>query len=480
MRSFDFYVHMKFYKIILFSIALFACVLRIYNVDAFSLWIDEIYTMFAVHPSLSISDIINDQGAHQPPLFFIMSRFIFNLVGYEAIYLRYLSITFSFFSVIVIGLIGKEIFKNIYMGFFLTMFVATNRMLIYYSMDGRFYLIEFFFSALVILFFIRLYVKGVSTKMNNWGLGISMSLGAYFHHFGLIPPFILFLFVTYTKRKEILNNSNFNSLLKLFKPFVLMLVALTPWIFNGLITGAKINSYWLKELDVEGYILHGFNYPTIINVIFYILWGVGSFLLLRNRKIQDLSFVLFVQLGVVLIPLLFSFIKYPILVPRYSIVMFPYVMISIAFAFDELLSNVSLRYSRLFLMITVIVISLPGIHSVFKNPRWFEKSQWREAAANISNVVNRQQDTNWVVFSPTSGVRTFAAIDYYLDYKHPKSKLIDNFVVGVDDNVILIEVESYSKIASDKFTSILKQYIVSTYEIGAGLSTVKVHYCHRK
>jgi hypothetical protein len=50
-----------------------------------------------------------------------------------------------------------------------------------------------------------------------------------------------------------------------------MLVALTPWIFNGLITGAKINSYWLKELDVEGYILHGFNYPIIINVIFYIL-----------------------------------------------------------------------------------------------------------------------------------------------------------------------------------------------------------------
>jgi hypothetical protein len=471
---------MKCHKIILLSIALFACLLRMYNVDAFSLWIDEIYTMFAVHPSLSISDIINDQGAHQPPLFFIMSRFIFNLIGYEAIYLRYLSIVFSFFSVIVIGLIGKEIFKNGCLVFFLAMFVATNRMLIYYSMDGRFYMIEFFFSALVILFFIRHYIKGANTKMNNWGLGISMSLGAYFHHFGLIPPFILFLFVTYYKRTEIFNNANLNSLLNLFRPFVIMLVALAPWIFNGLITGAKINSYWLKELDLVGYILHGFNYPVILNLIFYISWGVGSFILLKKRKIQDLSFVFFVQLGVVLIPLLFSYIKYPILVPRYSIVMYPYVMIAIGLAFDELLSNMPIKYSRLLLIISIIIISLPGIHSVFKNSKWFEKSQWREAAANISNVVNRHQDTNWVIFSPTSGVRKFAAIDYYLDYKQPKSKLIDDFVVGIDENVILIEVESYYKIPSDKFTRILKQYNVTTDEIGTGLSTVKVHYCNRK
>jgi hypothetical protein len=253
---------------------------------------------------------------------------------------------------------------------------------------------------------------------------------------------------------------------------------LIPWVLSGLVDRAKGNTYWLKEIDILGYLQHGMSYPTIINLGLILLTLFSVIIVISKRKSDD-YFLIVIPLFVVILPILFSYIKFPILVPRYGIVMMPYIFLLIGVGLFEV-RKMSKKLSDLILTIFIVVVSLPGIYATFLKPAWFEKSHWREAALNISTHPLSKSNEKWVIYSPTSGINQFAAIDYYLSYNNPTSKIIDDFMIGVEKYVVLVEVESYYKIDDKKFSAIENVYNVNTIEIGSGQNKVYVHYCTMK
>lgn len=461
---------------LLLIVCVFSALLKIINIDYSSLWIDEIYTMFGVHPSLTMKQIIEYQGSTQPPLFFIVVRGICSIWGYDAANIRLLSIAFATISVFVVGYTAQLIFKDVYIGIALALLTAFNRILIFYALDARFYSIEFCFSALTILFFYRVYVLRQTTSLNIILLAMFMALGAYFHHFGLIPPVFLFALIVWQEYfeqkssvKEIITNRN-------KWPFYIYCLLLLPWLFNGMADRTS-GTYWLKEIDILGYIQHGLNYPSILNLLLVILTGYSVFLVLFQKQ-EKMYFLLIIPILVILLPVAFSYLRFPILVPRYGIVMLPYIFILLGVGLSNIKAYFS-NYSTVILLVFSMAVSVPGIYACMLRPSWFEKSHWREAGAEIKGFVKSRDAKDWIVYSPSSGINRYAAIDFYLDYYNPNSKLIDDFVVGKESNVILIEVESYYKIDPAKFKEIQSQYTTKTEVFGSGLNMVKVHYCHR-
>jgi uncharacterized membrane protein len=461
-------------KIILFMLVLSGFVLRYVNINSYSFWIDEVYTMFAIHPSISISEIISEQGAHQPPIFFIMCRIVCELFGFNGEILRFISIVFGSLSIYVFGLIGIELFRK-QTAYLLALFVATNRMLIFYSLDARFYMIEFFFSSLSLLFFIKI-LKENNLK-NSVMFIISMTMGAYFHHFGLIPPLIYFAIQCLSIYKKKNNKLNFKLFYKPLKPYFIFGILLIPWIFNGLFKGAKISTYWLKEIDYFGYVFNGFNYPLIINVLLIILLIVGFYVTII--KINTSVFPMII-IAVIALPLLYSIIKFPIMVPRYSIVMFPSIVVCIGFGFEKIQEFMGRLFINNFIFfVSWVILLLISIHSSFINTKWYEKQHWREAAIIIKS--RSHEENKYTIYSPTSGVRNFAAIDFYLDYFHPKSKDIDMLKnKEKPPHFIFIEAISYYIIDLKVRRQINNEYNVKTYESGDGYSKILIHYCDLK
>ena len=67
-----------------------ATILRVYNVDFQSVWLDEIHTINEANPSLSFSEMYQLMMITEPhpPLYFILVKIVFTVFGYTTFVLR--------------------------------------------------------------------------------------------------------------------------------------------------------------------------------------------------------------------------------------------------------------------------------------------------------------------------------------------------------------------------------------------------------
>ena len=144
---------------------------RLYHLGYCDLWYDEIGTVsYAQYP----------WGNWNAPLYWIVLHFWTKIFGISEFSLRFPSLIFSFSSVILIFVLGKELF-NKKTGFIAGIFMGLSPFHLWYAQEARDYSMLLFFGLLSSLLFYKALRKG---ENRQWLLFILVSfLGIYTNYF---------------------------------------------------------------------------------------------------------------------------------------------------------------------------------------------------------------------------------------------------------------------------------------------------------
>ena len=98
----------------LILILFIATILRLYNIDYQSLWMDEIYTLNVASPKHSFSQIISEVNLREsfPYLYFFIMNTMFTLFGDTSVVARIPSVLFGIAAVWMMYKFGKETYSK--------------------------------------------------------------------------------------------------------------------------------------------------------------------------------------------------------------------------------------------------------------------------------------------------------------------------------------------------------------------------------
>lgn len=223
----------------LFLIVIFGLLIRLTAIDKpDGLWNDEYISWYISTKSTSdgfFQAIF--QNCHMPLYYFYLKIWTF-LFGNGDVTLRISSVLPSVLSIITMFFVGKEI-KNEETGYLCAAFSAMSGFLIYFSQEVRFYSLLFLFSALAILFMMRLVEK--QSKANYICFFITNLLVFLTHTIGFVFIFFNFLFLFgYLKKQGKISAKVISVLIGLT---TLAVLPFMPFLYKTL-TGSYISQFW--------------------------------------------------------------------------------------------------------------------------------------------------------------------------------------------------------------------------------------------
>lgn len=197
-------------------IILFAFALRVYRLDAKSLWSDEGLSMYRAHKDLPfiLSNKIIIQGVVtqdlQPPLYFILLHFLIEFAGDSEFAAKFLSVIFSVLTVPLLYTVGKKLFSP-QVGLFAAFLGATSPLYLWYSQELRMYTMLVFLGLLSVYTLLKVMEGNDSAKASEtskwaWRCGyvlttVAMLYTHYSSFFMLLFEFIVFLIFAITRRR---------------------------------------------------------------------------------------------------------------------------------------------------------------------------------------------------------------------------------------------------------------------------------------
>ena len=167
--------------------------LRIYHLGFHDFWYDEIGTIgYAQYP----------WGNWNAPFYWILLHFWIRLFGISEFSLRFPSLIFSFFSVILIFLLGKNLF-NQRIGLFASLLMGFSPFHLWYAQEARDYSMVLFFGTLSSYL---LYKAVEIKKFKFWFLFVLFSImGLYTNYFFIFLFIVQALYITVFSRSLRLN-----------------------------------------------------------------------------------------------------------------------------------------------------------------------------------------------------------------------------------------------------------------------------------
>lgn len=211
-------------EILLLSvIILSAIILRLWFLEKpGGMWFDEMNTYLeAKLPLERMLEVFFNKHIHTP-LFYVFLHFWMNLLGESDFIIRLLPAIFGILTIPVVYLCGKEL-KCEKTALTAAFFTAINSLLIYYSQEVRMYSLTALFSALIVLFLLRLNRSGSLFNISglilaNAGLLYTHSISFVFVFFEFFIFGLYFFFKNRDKIKPFLYTAFFTALL--YMPYV--------------------------------------------------------------------------------------------------------------------------------------------------------------------------------------------------------------------------------------------------------------------
>jgi uncharacterized membrane protein len=439
----------KRFYFLLFSLTMIAFILRVINITYSSLWSDELYSMLSVHPDNSLYEVLYMQRKDQPPVYFVLLRYWTMAFGFTDLSARSLSVIIGTLSVFAIGFVNGKLF-NVKVGLLSAFITAFGFAQIEHSLEARFY------GLLFLLISISIYTYWLTNNgkhqilvhLIHGGLcgGIILT-----HHFGtmVVMAYALFdLLFLFKKRFQI-------SLLryKAVTWFTAMLV-LAPWFWFSYSSVQEVRTYWLKVIDIPAYLLYNIRY-SIVFLVLLLMFAVSGYMFAK-MKVNELITLLIVQiLLVVFIPVVFSYMLYPILVPRYSFAMGPaiFTLLSIGLvAFTERIP----RFKIAAFLFILFLLSFDGLKVSLFNKEPLRKEAWREMAQWLKQQPDFKQAA---VFSTGYQLKDRFTLDYYLPEKKSRHMRHDTVGLYLYKRFYLVESNGH-----DVLPLVEKQYIKDRYD----------------
>lgn len=366
------------YLLMLGIIAL-ASFLRFYKLELQGLWYDELHSMNGSDPDLTIQEVIDYSRTDQPPFFFLMLHFWLQLFSFTDFYGRLFSAIVGVLGIISVYFLGKEI-KNSETGIISALFTAVNYFHVYYSQEVRFYSMLFLLVTLSYLFFIRS-IKYV--KIDDFiYYALLTTLMIYTQYYALVvvaSQFFIFLLVLALYRP----NKRFVFLVTLSGIAVSILSL--PWMPQFL-SDAEL-SFWIEPVTFPRFLpAYFYNYFRDA-FLFYSFGLIGLYFIVQQvkeirikGKVPDapiLVMAFWIILGYA-IPYLYSVLKAPMMVVRYTIIVLPAILIILALSITYL--------KRQWIPSLVIILTLMSLRTLFfvqDHYSEIEKEQWREVTKEV-------------------------------------------------------------------------------------------------
>ena len=446
-NSIKIYVERYFYHI-LFLITILSFIIRFKNTAYASMWSDELWSMLSVHPDNSMYDNLNLQRRDQPPLYFIILKMWVILFGYNDFSARILSVILGSISVFVIGYINRNVFNKqiALLSAFITAFSYTH---IYYSLEARFY--SLLFLLVTISFYTYLHIqKNRGSLYYNLVHGIICAAMILTHYFAF---FVVIAYCLSDLKYFIENKFDQNKFKNIVIGYLICTIITGIWLYWSYRSMKTVNGYWLKEINLIQYFLFSFSYSDIVLAVILITAFLGF--IYRYKLQNKFTLVLVLQcILVMLIPLLLSYLFFPILVIRYSYAMTPALYTLLAIGIYSSLVKLG-RYRYLGLVVIIAFLTYDSINYSYLDRKALYKEPWRQMAEWIKKQPGYP---GLPVYTTGIWVNGRFTIDYYLPECKVKNLLWDSSGISKLGTFYLVETNGHDRIPIQMKKSIEANY----------------------
>lgn len=246
-------------------------IFKLFFIEKRDVSIDEPYSIFFAQKSISdILSLATSEGPN-PPVHILMLHFWIKIFGNTPFSVRFLSLLFNSFTVVVVYFAGKKCF-NVFSGLTASLLFIFSFYNFFHGLEARTYALFVFGTALSLLFYLNL-IKKVRFGMLI-GLALSDIFMIYSHYFGWFIVLVQFIgLLIYWENKK-LRYSVAAALLTVFVSFIPMVVA----VYNQ--SKLSRQATWIDSPVLADYlkeIILLYNAKPVV-ITFMILLILGSFL----------------------------------------------------------------------------------------------------------------------------------------------------------------------------------------------------------
>lgn len=440
----------KRFTILLVALTVIAFLLRVINITYASLWSDELYSMLSVHPDNSWYEVLYMQRKDQPPVYFVLLSYWTKVFGFNDVSARALSVIIGTASVFAIGFVNGKLF-NARVGLLSAFITAFGFAQIEHSLEARFYGLLFLFVS------ISIYTYSLTRSNNKHKFLVHAFHGAVCgtiiltHHFGamVVMAYGLFDLVLLFKKRFQLTELWYKAV-----TWFSAVLVLAPWVWFSYSSVQEVRTYWLKIIDIPAYLLYNIRYSTVL-IVLILLLAVAGYILAKIKVKEMISLFIVQILLVTIIPVVFSYMLFPILVPRYSFAMGPaiFTLLSIGLvAFAERIT----RYKIAVWLFILFLLSFDGINVSLFNKEPLRKEPWREMAQWLRQQPDLQSTA---LYSVGYQLKKRFTLDYYLPEKKAVHMQVDTAGLSLVKRFYLVETNGHDVLKKNE-----KDYLKSKYE----------------
>lgn len=239
----------------LLSFVLLAFALRVFRLDAQSLWYDEAFSVYLAH--FDLATIAARTAADiQPPLYYFLLHFWIAWAGESEFALRFLSLIFSVLTIPLMYVTARRLFDRVTAQ--IAALIATLAPLyVWYAQEARMYTLITFLLLLSSYALWR--ALTASSRATRWWMVFTLAniAAAYTHYFAFVVIAFQFLYASVTSFKG--QRSKFNlkpRTLNFFLPFLTTFVAFLPWTPFVIARFGQDASYWRGALKLDEALRH--------------------------------------------------------------------------------------------------------------------------------------------------------------------------------------------------------------------------------
>ena len=351
------------------AITLIALIIRFYVMDGKESWHDEWHSIYVSNPNIELSQTMDRYWGNKgdtflteyyPPLYLILLKFFFKFFGYSDEAGRVFSLIFGILIIPLSLYIFENISKNNKSNYYFGLALAFNLFLIWQSLEIRAHSLSTFLSLLSVALFLKLLKKSNKIlyltyffisilNLSIWPITLAI-------YFGKIV-FLLKKFIFESKKEK------------------LKIIIINIFLIIFFYTILNYNYLFYNVNRTEHYTLLKTSF--FINYHFRSFFGsiaLGGFLLvifcyfiLKNNKeiifknsISNL--IIYIIISTYVLTLLYSFLRAPIMSPKYVMFILPLIIIWI---FTNIQNE---RNKKLLNIILTLILMFAGIFNLKNFP----------------------------------------------------------------------------------------------------------------
>ena len=407
--------------------------LRLYQLNFENYWLDEMISFWVADPSLSLNDTFSrrDQIEQSPILFDLILKKYLEFFSYDPEIGRHVPFIFGILSIPLLGLLSYQISKN--NSFLLSiLLISINIYLINYSQETRPYSLVFFLSIINLIFYYKIVSVDISfsKKIIFFLLFVFFSILTLSSH-----PFTFILFFS-----QILNSMYFFFFFNkknylFFLSFSIILLTYLFFNFNYIISQLSYNEFFLSHENWKffyNYYFSRFFGSKIMGLVYLstLIYLVITF----KRKIfltsNNYLLLIFIFLFSYIIPLVYSYLKTPVLTDRYII----FVLIPILILISSLIFEVNNKKVKIFLLIFILVPTIINNYMEIKN-REANKPEFTK----FFNDVKKNESKNLIINTPNNELKV---VENYIsslkEFKNKKFKIYNINKISRDEKMLWV------------------------------------------